>query len=86
MGVRVQASAHASCEPACSAEYVERAGITGPLREQGYRLTWIRADSEAQAIDLGWSYVEQLDPDGARARFKVKDPVCDYLVLVMKKG
>jgi hypothetical protein len=69
-----------------SLEYVERAGITGPLRAQGYRLRWIRADSEAEAIDLeGWTYVELVDSDGLRTRFKVKDSVCDYVVLVMKK-
>lgn len=69
-----------------SLEYVERAGITAPLRAEGWTLNWVKAAGEAEAIDLdGFSYVEGRDQDGSIVRYKVSDSAVGYLVLLKKK-
>jgi hypothetical protein len=68
-----------------SLNYVEQAGITARLRAEGYALGWVRADEEATRVDLeGWEHVEEVARDGSMVRFKVKDPVVGYLVLLKK--
>lgn len=70
-----------------SLDYVEKAGITQRLREEGYSLVWSRADEEATRIDLeGWQYVEEVARDGSMVRFKVKDQFSEYVVLLKKPG
>ena len=45
----------------------------------------MRADEEATRIDLeGWQYVEEMAPDGSIVRFKVRDSLLEYLVLLKK--
>jgi len=68
-----------------SLKYVDQAGITARLTDEGYSLRWSKAEEEATRIDLeGWQYVEEVAPDGSMVHFKVRDEAVGYLVLLKK--
>lgn len=70
----------------CTLNYVEDAGIGAALREDGYRLHWVRADRLAEAVDIKeWEEVVWDDPNRGPVYLRVKDPSCDYLALVKKR-
>lgn len=71
-----------------SLQYVEKAGIAGRIKSDGYRLYWATANEEAELVDLnGWEVV--LDPaeDGGHVLYKIRDmpTVGGYLVLLKKR-
>jgi len=68
--------------------YIERAGIAEGLRSRGYRLWWVDANHEAEAVDCdGWEYVEVDDSSGSGVKLKIRDHagIGGYLVLLKKK-
>jgi hypothetical protein len=68
--------------------YVENAGITKQLTDQGYDLRWTAANEESERVDLdGWEPVVVDQADGTLARLKIRDhPVIGgYLILLKKK-
>jgi hypothetical protein len=70
-----------------SLRYVEEAGISERLREQGYQFGWVAANDEARKIDIeGYEPVIEPLPDGRRVRYKVRDDpvVGGYLILLRK--
>jgi hypothetical protein len=68
-----------------SIQYVEDSGIGPSLRAAGYDLYWARADQEAERVELrGWEVVERDETGGQRVRYKVRDPQCDYVVLLRR--
>lgn len=71
-----------------SLSYPEKAGLTQQLTAEGYDLYWSSANDESERVDLqGWEPVLVEQPDGTRARLKIRDhPVIGgYLVLLRKK-
>ena len=71
-----------------STTYVEKAGIVKELQQEGYDLRWTAAKDENQRIDLeGWEPVILSQPDGKKARLKIKDhPIIGgYLILLKKR-
>jgi len=69
----------------CTLEYIEQAGIGPALRDAGYKLYWARAEDLSRLIDLeDWEEVVWEDPKGLLWRFKVKDPIVEYLILIKK--
>ena len=71
-----------------SMAYVEKAGITKKLQEEGYELRWTNANKECERIDLeGWEQVILLQSDGKQACLKIKDhpAIGGYVILLKKK-
>lgn len=70
-----------------STAYVEKAGITSKLQEEGYKLCWTTAKKECERVDLeGWEPVLWSQPDGKRACLKIKDHTAGgYLILLKKR-
>lgn len=67
--------------------YPERAGITQKLTAEGYHLAWRTAKEESELIDLkGWEPILLEQPDGTRARLKIRDhPVVGGYVTLLKR-
>ncbi len=71
-----------------STAYVEKAGIVKKLQDEGYELRWTAANKESERIDLeGWEQVILTQPEGNKARLKVKDhpAIGGYVILLKKK-
>jgi hypothetical protein len=69
----------------CDLEYIERAGIGAQLRDAGFKLVWSRAENVSTRLDVeGWEEVVWKDMHGASYRFKVRDRLCEYLLLLRK--
>ena len=71
-----------------NSSYPEDAGIIRGLAAAGYDLYWSRANDEAEWVDLqGWEPVLVDQPDGPKARLKVRDhpSVGGYVILLRKK-
>ncbi len=65
-------------------DYPPKAGITAALAGEGFNTQWIRADQEAEYVDLkGWSIVEHLTAEGPVV-LKVHDPQCRYVIFVKR--
>jgi pyrimidine deaminase RibD-like protein len=67
--------------------YEHKSGVAKTLAEHGFDLGWVSADREAERIDFeGWEYVLVDQPDGKRARLKIRDSpaVGGYLVLLKR--
>jgi len=71
-----------------SVAYAEKSGITKELQDQGYDLCWTGANHESERVDIeGWEPVLVNQPDGTRARLKIRDhPVIGgYLILLKRR-
>ena len=69
----------------CTLDYVEQAGIAPALKDAGYKLYWAKAEDLSRLIDLeGWEEVAWEDTKGRLWRFKVRDPIVEYLMLIQK--
>ena len=71
-----------------SLSYLEKAGITQKLTADGYEFFWSVANEESERVDLhGWEPVLIDQPDGTRARLKIRDhPVVGgYLIFLKRK-
>jgi hypothetical protein len=79
---------HAVVDKWVNTTYIEKAGITKELRNQGYELRWTNANRESEMIDLeGWEPVLVSQQDGTMARLKILDHTANggYLILLKRR-
>jgi hypothetical protein len=68
--------------------YPEKAGIIEELTNEGHDVRWSAANKESERVDLeGWEPVLLDQPDGTRARLKIRDDpfIGGYLILLKRK-
>lgn len=68
--------------------YEHKCGIAKPLTEDGFELGWVSADTETERVEFGgWEYVVIDEPNGKKARLKIRDhpAIGGYLVLLKRR-
>jgi hypothetical protein len=68
-----------------SYEYIEKSGLIAEMQVQGYRLYWAHSHKQPTMVEFeGWEEVVVTEDSGQRVRYKVRDPQCEYLILLRK--
>ncbi len=84
-GERVAPPAIVVTEKSVTLDYVSRSGLEQKLNAEGFVLQWCGEPKLAERIEFGgWEIVKEPD-GGGLASFRVKDRICD-LILIKKRA